>query len=280
MKRKLLIPLAAVAITAMIATQGCGDSGKTTDVTKGLDNCSKIEFVEFSDTTILDIPSFTAAFGKPSYGTVSASGIFPVSLGGADIRELQDSIMSVAFGNVAPTIAEAFAKYVAAADFGDEEEPTALKPAKLPLATDSTMSDITTTISVKSLTADFAAFAVDIFSYSHGAAHGYYGVNYVNYYIPQRKVLTADNIFDSKYRAELLTIISQAATDQYSVVDTSVDASAIESFKNFYVEPGSITFVYQPYEIAPFAAGIISVKVDTYLIYDYLSPLGKEIFGM
>lgn len=268
------------ALTTLLATAtltGCQSGEKSSDITAGLQHSSAIEFVEFSDTTVMNMPKMAEIVDKPAYGTIIASGIFPLRLGGVDLKPLQNAILSAAYGTQNCTLAQAI-EYLGTHSALAEEGDT-LTRASLPLQRDSAGSEQYSVISVQTMTNSVMSFAIYQYVYPYGAAHGMQGTSYVNYYIPGEQLLTADNLFESSNRADIINAIRNAAKDQYASVDTMVDPEEIESYENFYVCPANITFVYEPYEIAPYAAGQVSVTVAPYQLYDYLTPLGKSVFG-
>lgn len=276
MRNNPLFTASAIIVATAILT-GCHNNRKSDDTTAGLQNSTAIEFIEFSDTTVMDMPKMAEIVGKPAYGTIITSGIFPVKLGDTDLKPLQNAILSAAYGTQGCTIAEGIeylSVHSALAEEGDS-----LTHATLPLQRDSAGSEQYSIISVQTMTNTLLSFAIYQYIYPYRAAHGMNSTTYVNYYAPEQLLLTASNLFDPSSRAEIINTLRQAAKDQYASLDTMVDSQEIKSFENFYVSPDNITFVYEPYEIAPYAAGQVSVTVAPYQLYDYLTPLGKSVFG-
>lgn len=271
-----LSTLAAVAVmTAMSSCNPMVNNDAT--MTSGLKNLSDIQFAEYSDTAVMDMPEMAKIAGKPAYGTIIASGVFPIRIGDTDITPLQNAILSAAYGTQNCPIAQAIKYYnthPALVEQGDS-----LKPATLPLQRDSVASEQYSVVSVQTMTNSLLSFAIFQYIYPYGAAHGMSGTSYINYYIPTNELITADNMFDSASRNMIINVIRDAAKEQYASTDTMVDPEEIETFDNFYVSPSGMTFVYSPYEIAPYAAGEVSVSVAPYYLYDYLTPFGKTIFG-
>lgn len=273
--KPLFIASAIIVATATFA--GCDNGQRSDDITAGLHNIATIELVEFSDTTVMNMPKMAKLVDKPAYGTIITSGIFPVKLGDTDIKPLQNAILSAAYGTQDCTIAQGIEHLSTHSALAEEGET--LTRATLPLQRDSAGSEQYSIISVQTMTNALLSFAIYQYVYTYRAAHGMNGTTYVNYYTPGRLLLTASNLFDPSCRAEIINTLRQAANDQYASLDTMVDPQEIKSYENFYVSPDNITFVYEPYEIAPYAAGQVSVTVATYQLYDYLTPLGKSVFG-
>lgn len=278
MRKHLLFPALAATLAASSFISCRQAQNEADNLTAGLEHSSSMQFIEYSDTAVMDMPEMIKIVGKPAYATIITSGVFPVKLGDTDIRPLQNAIMSAAYGKEGGSIADAieyFNTHPALVEDGDS-----LVRATMPLQRDSAVSEQYSIISVQTMTNELMSFAIYQYIYPYGAAHGMNGTSYVNYYQPTQQLLTADNLFEPASRTDIINTLRLAAKDQYATIDTMVDPDEIESFDNFYVTQSGITFVYAPYEIAPYAAGQVSVSVAAYRLYDYLTPLGKTVFGL
>ncbi|MDE6490558.1 MAG: RsiV family protein, partial [Muribaculaceae bacterium] len=108
-------------------------------------------------------------------------------------------------------------------------------------------------------------------------AHGMYSRYYINYSITCNRVLTADNIFRQDAHDEVLQAVNNAARRDFEgqlSVDTIPDYSVIR------ISDNDIYFVYQPYEIASYARGVVEIPVGIYELVDALSPLGRDALGV
>lgn len=240
-------------------------------------NGTNIQFVSFEDSIIIELPSMTELVGKPSYATMSTSGVFPINWGDIDIKPLQQRLTQIAYGTDNTVLKEAIEHYALHPALVEDNETVMLAPPTL--LNDSTMSEQQAVIAVESMDCNLLSMSVYSYTYPYGAAHGNYGTTYVNYYIPTAQVLDQTNLFDETKHNDIIKVIRKNAKEQYAYPGSMVDPSEINSFENFYITPSSVTFVYAPYEIAPYAAGEVSVEVAPYELYDYLSSLGKEVFN-
>lgn len=129
---------------------------------------------------------------------------------------------------------------------------------------------------LKSQTSDLITYEYERYFHLTGAAHGMYGVSYINFYIPQQKDLTiSDLLLTSKKSAINKAVRSNAR----KVVDAlySDDTSDIEYSETFYLSNKGITFVYQPYEIGPYMSGVIEITVPKAQLTGCLTALGKKL---
>lgn len=246
-----------------------GDS----DIAAGLKNSKALEFVEYADTAIMNMPNMSEMVEKTAYAQIVVSGTFPTKIGDIDLKPLQNAILQAAYGKTDCTITEGIEHLCAHPVIADEGET--LTAATLPLEGDSAMSELYNSVAVQTMTNSLLSMAVSEYFYVYGAAHGMNGTTYINYDITHEQILTADNTFKSSKSTEIISTIINAAKEQYGS-NPMVSPEAIKSYNNFYVDDNTITFVYAPYEIAAYAAGQIEVAVDTYRLSDYLSPIGKS----
>ncbi len=240
-------------------------------------NGTNIQFISYEDSIIIELPSMTELVGKPSYATMATSGVFPISWGNIDIKPLQQRLTQIAYGTDNTVLKEAIEHYALHPALVEDNEPVMLAPPTL--LNDSTMSEQQAVIAVESMDSNILSMSVYSYTYPYGAAHGNYGTTYVNYYIPTAQVIDQTNLFDETKHNDIIKVIRKNAKEQYAYPGSMVDPSEINSFENFYITPTAVTFVYAPYEIAPYAAGEVSIEVTPYELYDYLTSLGKEVFN-
>ncbi len=237
---------------------------------------TNIQFVSFEDSIIVELPSMTELIGKPSYATMVTSGVFPVSWGDTNLKPLQQRLTQTAYGTSNTVLKEAIEYYALHPALVDDSDHVTLAPPKL--LPDSTMSEQQAVIAIETMDCDLLAMSVFNYTYPYGAAHGNYGTTYINFYVPTAQVLDDTDIFLKDKKEQIVKVIRQNAREQYAA-GSMVNASEINTYENFYISPAAITFVYAPYEIAPYAAGEVSVDVTPNELFDYLTPLGKEVLG-
>lgn len=239
---------------------------------------STIQFVSYADTIYVSLPSMTDMTGKPSYAQMSTTGVYPTSWGSIDLKPLQKHLLREAYGTDTLRLKDAI-EYYALHPSGLIEDGKMVELAPATLLRDSTMSEQSAVIAIKSMTSELLSMSVTNYTYPYGTAHGMHSTTYINFYVPTAQVLDQKLVFDEKHHNDIVKVIRKAAESQYAKQDTGVDANEIDAFDNFYISDSAFTFVYAPYTIGPYSAGEVNVTVDSYLLYDYLTPLGKAIFG-
>ena len=119
----------------------------------------------------------------------------------------------------------------------------------------------------------------ELYTYSAGAAHGLHGVG--NYTIDRKSkdVISEGDLFIDGYEAELSKVLQRALLkslgrknaqevekeDGFSITD-------LPSNDNFRLDAKGMTYTYNPYEIAPYAMGVIEFFVPYEEVRHLLRP--------
>lgn len=121
-----------------------------------------------------------------------------------------------------------------------------------------------------------AAYTTDLYAYL-GGAHGSREVTCANLSLLTGKTIHAADFFQEDKQAEVKQLVEQSLTKQYGCANmdqlaekTSIGALGEVSVRdnNFLLLRDSVEFVYNPYEIAPWACGLITTRVA----YSALAP--------
>jgi Protein of unknown function (DUF3298) len=112
-----------------------------------------------------------------------------------------------------------------------------------------------------------------------GGAHELETRNYFNFDLKTGKLILEKDLFIPNYENKLAQIIKQGIVDESKEIETMDDLEAsvfwTDSIKpngNFYITDENITYVFNPYEIAPFAYGSTDVKIPFENLKTLLKP--------
>ncbi len=100
-----------------------------------------------------------------------------------------------------------------------------------------------------------------------GGAHGINWINYYNIDLKNRQLLNISDVFTDTL--ELKNLIYKFLKKKNITLLVSEENMSLTD--NFYICGSSIHFVYNPYEIAPYTAGVIDVKFDFKKLLKYLN---------
>ncbi|MPS71949.1 MAG: DUF3298 domain-containing protein [Chryseobacterium sp.] len=103
-----------------------------------------------------------------------------------------------------------------------------------------------------------------------GGAHGYYFENYKAFDLKNNKVISQADIFKNPADANWNKILQDHFDEPDQKEMLLVDK--IELNNNFYFDQNKITFVYNQYEIAAYAAGVVYITLNFKDIKDQLRP--------
>jgi uncharacterized protein len=122
------------------------------------------------------------------------------------------------------------------------------------------------------------------YSYGHGAAHGNYGTTYLHFLTGPKRPLVASDIFTGeawKKTMQELTL-SQVKADQGEnlMLDdpNSINDLVIDPARWDFSTEG-LTIQFQPYEVAPYAAGAVTTTVPWAKLTE-LAPGAKAAVGL
>jgi len=112
-----------------------------------------------------------------------------------------------------------------------------------------------------------------------GGAHGATFTRYVNWDVAAKKKILLDDIFKGGYEAELAKIGEKIFRKQENLSDTSSLApnyffkdAKFSLNQNFLITPIGINFLYNQYEIKPYAAGQTSLEIPYTEVKTLLKP--------
>ncbi|OSZ82697.1 hypothetical protein CAP35_05390 [Chitinophagaceae bacterium IBVUCB1] len=130
---------------------------------------------------------------------------------------------------------------------------------------------------------DWIVFEMSSYGYT-GGAHGNYGVSYMNIDMQQKRVWKMEDILLVDTTA-LQTLLEAEARKYYNM---SANAKLEDNYLtdkilpngNVFITHTGIAFVYNPYEIASYAQGIISLYIPYSKLQALLQPAFKQRMGL
>lgn len=276
MMRKTKTALILLAAASVALTVSCHRSDKHSE--------DEILFSYMTAERSFRLDGSAADYGEDhdlSFGS-SARLILPQVLRGRDATDLRDSILTLAFGRSAGNTDTLVANSLAdrAAEIGYAVSDTVLPDSVIastpnfPSRYDGFYSVVS---DVETLTGSILSYGVTYSTYIPHAAHGMYGVLYVNYDIDSMRVISLERLFTPEGIDALPEIIRQTAADMVSVIGKT-DITALPANDNFCItSDNNIVFAYQPYEVASYAQGVIEIPLPAYMLANYLTEYGTQL---
>lgn len=198
------------------------------------------------------------------YMRMRATGVLPQSIDGKEITALTDTLMKLSLiardtdGHLVALPADSTWRAADAAHNGAATE--------LFTNTYTTVASISPTVMVWSVA----------WQQYEGGAHGMYGTDYVNYSLTDKRMLSLSDIFKPDATPRLKELIAQNIPDDISLL---IDPKEAELPSQFQITAYGIEFYYELYEIAPYAAGIVTSTVGLYDLKPLLRPGIEKLFA-
>ena len=149
-----------------------------------------------------------------------------------------------------------------------------------------TTSDVSITTTVDSVTDQRITLVTDNYWFGHGAAHGNYGFSYNHFLIDEQRPLYASDIFSGKdWKATLgKLVIAKLKADRPD--DDDMWKDSIKDIPDWAADPTRWNFSadglliqFQPYEVASYAEGAVSVTLPWDQLSDILATSAQDIVG-
>lgn len=117
-----------------------------------------------------------------------------------------------------------------------------------------------------------------------GGAHGNYGVSYLNIDMQQKRVWKMEDVLTVD-TTKLSTLLNNEARRYFAMpapekLEDRMLTDRATPNGNIFITPTGISFVYNPYEIASYADGIITLFLPYSQLKDLLKPEFKQRMGI
>lgn len=258
---KSAIAVGAVAIT-VIAVESCSKPSSV-----------PIEFETRIDSIGYMMPDVG---GDTIYTAAHYSVVWPTKLGDGNFDSLKDSLLLYTFGyQGVDNFEEATKRFMMAGVYDLTENKDSLPTyIKVPYSTaydadNRNYSCVTSEVTM--LSPKLLVVEVNTDTYFYGSAHGMQSTNCLNYSLVDNKLLNAGNMFKPGNEKAILDLINAAAKTAYPTEGSLFD-EPIETLGSVEIADDAIVFIYQPYEVAPYSTGIVSIPVNRFDIQRFLTP--------
>jgi len=118
-----------------------------------------------------------------------------------------------------------------------------------------------------------ATFAISFYDYE-GGAHGIEGNRYFTIDLTTRHILTLNDLFNEKDLPKVKMILWEQYNNSNKEYEPVIGADSFNLSNNIYLDSRGVHFIYDVYEIAPYAAG----EQDLLLYFGQLEELFKAEF--
>jgi len=146
--------------------------------------------------------------------------------------------------------------------------------------------DVTEDVDISTIVKSVSDYRITLqttnYSYGHGAAHGNYGISYAHFLVSEQRALKASDIFAKQgWQTTLAKLVIARVKEQ---MGDGYFADSEADIPNWVADPSRWDFSsdgliiqFQPYEVAAYAAGAVTVTLRWDEIRDLLAENGEQI---
>lgn len=279
MRKNLIIMLHALAVLAVLCS--CGMDSK--DNMDNSDNDSTL--CRFNDIRQEKMFRYADEEGDTFFIDNKVTAFWPVTINGKPCEKLQKAILLAmtdsAELNTLDLCLDALLKPGEYLDIA----PGTLKQVNSIGGGENNLSQGEVTLRLQDMGERLVTYHIHRYYYSAGAAHGIYANNYVTYDRNTEKPVALTDIIADTTLLRDATLKSIKQTYDYGTEDLFLpDNGLLPLPGDFYIEDNVLHVVYQVYEIASYAQGMIDAPVYPYMLKPeqmkrLFTPYGLELTG-
>ena len=280
MKRHLLLALAVMAMIAMCSCIGNSNSlNSSNDPQASTDST----LCQFNNIKVNKMFSCYDEERDTLYFDNTIIALWPQVINGKPCTELQQALLRAMTDSAELNTLDKVVDFLLNPSNYSEYENDKLIPVKAVKSDYGKLSSSEVRINMESMTDRLLTYHLGTYSYMAGGAHGTYGHNYVTYDLKTEKAVTLNDIIADTTLLRTVTLASIKREYDYGTDDLFLpDNGLLPLPGDFYFRDNVLHVVYQVYEIASYAQGLIEAPIYPYLLKPeekqrLFTPYGHEL---
>ena len=282
MNKNYILALAAVIVASLCSclnnsgsVASDSDSDKVTDST----------LCQFSNIKVEKMFSYDDEERDTLYFDNTFIAFWPEVINGKRCTELQQALFRAMTDSAELNQLDKVTDFLLDPSNYTDYESKRLVPVKSVKGDDNNLSTSEVRVNMESMTDRLLTYHLGTYSYMAGAAHGIYAHNYVTYDLQNEKAVTFEDVIadTTLLRTTILKAIKQAY--DYDKDDLFFpDNGLLPLPRDFYFRDQVLYVVYQVYEIASYAQGLIEAPIYPYMLKPeemkrLYTPYGLELIN-
>lgn len=271
------------ALVVLTALHSCGTSGTSNKV--GKDNKRDSTLCQFNNIKQVKMFRYADEEGNTFYIDNKVTAFWPVTINGNTCAELQKAIL-LAMTDSAElnTLDQAIEALLKPGEYLDIA-PGTLKPVDAVGGDGDNLSSGEVVLRFQNMGERLLTYHIHRYYFAARAAHGIYANNYVTYDLKTEKAVALSDIIADTTLLREATLKSIKQTYEYGTEDLFLpDNGLLPLPGDFYFEDHVLHVVYQVYEIASYAQGMIDAPIYPYMLKPQemkrlFTPYGLELTG-
>ncbi len=260
----------AIAAAAMTVMGSCGANGTGSD--NGI-NISKVQapsgdstLCQFNNIDMDKQFSYVDDDGDTLYFDNSFSAFWPQMINGKPCPNLQQALLRAMTDSAElNTLDKAVGFLLNPSNYSEYENDKLIPVTQV--KDNGKLSTSEVDVIMQSMNDRLLIYHLGTYSYMAGGAHGIYANNYVTYDLKTEKAVTLEDIIADTTLLRTVTFKAIKQAYDYDKDDLFIpDNGLLPLPGDFYIEGSVLHVVYQVYEIASYAQGMIDAPIYPYLL--------------
>lgn len=255
-------------LTAALATlYSCNNNGGTTSVVKSEKEVTDSTLCQFSNIKVNKMFACHDEERDSLYFDNSFTAFWPEIINGKPCTELQQALLRAMTDSAELNRLNLAIDCLLDPSNYTEYDKKNLLPVKAVKHDENKLSTSEINVRMESMTDRLLTYHLGTYSYMAGAAHGIYANNFVTYDLQTEKAVALEDVIADTTLLRTVTFKSIKATYDYDKDDLFIpDDGLLPLPRDFYFDGQVLHVVYQVYEIASYAQGMIDAPIYPYLL--------------
>ena len=263
--RQFFLALLALAMTAMgSCTSNSANSTSSTNSQANVDST----LCQFSNIKVNKMFSCYDEERDTLYFDNTFTALWPQVINGKPCTELQQALFRAMTDSAELNQLDQVIDFLLnPSNYNDDYFSGELVPVNAVNTDENKLSTSEIRVNMESMTDRLLTYHLGTYSYMAGGAHGIYAHNYVTYDLKNNKPVTLDDIIADTTLLRTATLKAIKQTYDYGLDDLFIpDNGLLPLPRDFHFDGSVLHVVYQVYEIASYAQGLIDAPIYPYLL--------------
>ena len=283
MKKIILFILATITVSTMWS---CAKSNNGNTTSNDGNKVTDSTLCQFNNLDAEKMFAYVNEEGDTVYFDNKFSAFWPQIINGKPCPELQQALFRAMTDSAGLNELDKVTEFLLNPANYTEIDPKELIPVNAVKDDENKLSTSEIDVILKSMNDRLLVYHLGTDSYSAGAAHGIYANNYVTYDLKTEKAVTFDDIIADT--TLLRTVILKSIKQEYNYGTDELflpDNGLLPLPRDFVLDGQVFHAIYQVYEIASYAQGMIDAPIYPYLlkpeeIKRLFTPYGLELLDL
>ena len=258
----------ALSALAMIAMGSCSSNGANSASSANSQANVDSTLCQFSNIKVNKMFSCYDEERDTLYFDNTFTALWPQVINGKPCTELQQALFRAMTDSAELNQLDQVIDFLLnPSNYNDDYFSGELVPVNAVNTDENKLSTSEIKVNMESMTDRLLTYHLGTYSYMAGGAHGIYAHNYVTYDLKNNKPVTLNDIIADTTLLRTATLKAIKQTYDYGLDDLFLpDNGLLPLPRDFHFDGSVLHVVYQVYEIASYAQGLIDAPIYPYLL--------------